>query len=324
MKYLFSFSTVLVFILSSCANVPASVQENLPTATAFIEEGAPLETNSGGNVSVEVIGGDEESLREFIKQWLVPVQTDGSSQDMIVYIGSLPKELPYDLPIPEDAHMVGSITGSWVDYLLIFDTRLSSKAIHTFYAENLTGQGWQEAPANAGPGGFISSTDLFSGYCHEAEDAFLNVETGLNFNGQTSVRLNLDISPPPFNCDASAISSGSLYEKLMPQLETPGGTIVQSGGASSSDHEAEITAHLQSDLSPLQLVEFYNEQLLAFGWKMQDSGDVQGSGNGEGAAWSHWTFTDEQENNWHGSLIVVKTSANSDKLFALLRIEKGK
>ena len=110
----------------------------------------------------------------------------------------------------------------------------------------------------------------------------------------------------------------------MPQLEAPSGTIIQGGGASSSDHEAEITAHLQSDLSPLQLVEFYNEQLLASGWKLQESGNVQASGNGEGAAWSHWTFTDEQESNWLGSLIVLKTSANSNRLFALLRIEKDK
>jgi hypothetical protein len=328
MKYLFSISAVLAFVLSSCMGVPQSTQEDTLPATAFAEdlqESTPAGTRTGEEAStnsIEIVGGDEDSLREFIKQRLVPVYPDGSSHDMTVYIGSMPKDLPYDLPTPDDARTIGSITGSWVDYILIFDTSLSSKSIHEFYAQNLTAQGWHEAPMNAGQGGFVSQSDLYSGYCYE-EDAFLSVEAPSISNEQTSIRLNLDISPPLYNCDASAVSSGSTYEKLIPQLETPSGTMIQSGGASSSDRDAEVTAHLQSDLSPIQLVEVYNPQLLAVGWKMQDSGDVQASGNGEGAAWSHWTFTDEQKTNWLGSLMVVKTSAKSNRLFALLRIEKG-
>jgi len=324
MKYLFSISAVLAFVLSSCINVPESAQENTPTATAFAEdlqESTPAETNTGEDVStnsIEIVGGNEESLREFIKQWLVPVYPDGSSQDMTVYIGSMPKDQPYDLPTPDDVRIIGSITGSWVDYMLIFDTSLSSKSIHEFYAQNLTDKGWHAAPMNQGQGGFVSQSDLYSGYCHEDDDAFLSVETPSISNEKTSIRLNLDISPNPYNCDAAAVSSGYSYEKLIPQLEAPNGTLIQSGGAGSSDHDAEVTASLQSDLSPVELVDFYNQQLLTSGWKMQNSG------TGEGAAWSHWTFTDEQGTNWLGSLIVLKASVNSDRLFALLRIEKDK
>jgi len=324
MKYLFSISAVLAFVLSSCVNVPESALENTPAATAFAEdlqESTPAGTNTGEDLStnsIEIVGGNEESLREFIKQWLVPVYPDGSSQDMTVYIGSMPKDLPYDLPTPDDARMIGSITGSWVDYMLIFDTNLPSKSIHEFYAKTLIEKGWNEAPTNQGQSGFVSQSDLYSGYCHEDDDVFLNVETPSISDGKTSIRLNLDISPHPYNCDAAAVSSGYSYEKLIPQLEAPNGTLIQSGGAGSSDHDAEVTASLQSDLSPVELADFYNQQLLASGWKMQDSG------NGEGAAWSHWTFTDEQETHWLGSLIVLKASANSDRLFALLRIEKDK
>jgi hypothetical protein len=324
MKYLFSVSAVLAFVLSSCMNVPESAQENTPTATVFAEdlqESATAETNTGEDVSInsiEIVGGNKESLREFIKQWLVPVYPDGSSQDMTVYIGSMPKDLPYDLPTPDDARIIGSITGSWVDYMLIFDTSLPSKSIHEFYAQNLTDTGWNEAPTNQGQSGFVSQSGLYSGYCHEDHEAFLRVETPSISNEKTSIRLNLDIDPDPYNCDAAAVSSGYSYENLIPQLTAPSGTLIQSGGAGSSDRDAEVTASLQSDLSPVELVEFYNQPLLASGWKMQDSG------NGEGAAWSHWTFTDEQETNWLGSLIVLKASANSDRLFALLRIEKDK
>lgn len=327
MKYLFSVSAVLAFVLSSCIPVPESTQEKTPTATAFAEDvqgSVPADTDTGEDASthsIEVIGGNEESLREFIKQWIVPVNPDNSSQ-VTVYISSLPNDLPYDLPTPDDARIIGSITGNWIDYMLLFDTRLPSESIHEFYAQNLTAKGWQEAPTNAGQGGFVPPSASYSGYCHEDGDAFLSVETPSVSDEQTGIRLNLDISPPSYSCDAAAISSGTSYEKLIPQLEAPSGTMIQSGGASSSDRDAEITAHLQSDLSPAELVEFYNQQLLVSGWDMQASGDAQASGNGEGAAWSHWTFTDEQATNWLGSLIVLKTSADNDRLFALLRIEQ--
>lgn len=324
MKVLFSVCAVLAFLLSNCVNVPASAQEIAPTSTAIeedIQESTSDKTNTGEGVttsSIEVVGGDEESLREFIRQWLTPVYPDGSSQDMTVYIGSTPGDLPYDLPTPDDARIIGSITGSWVDYMLIFDTNLSSKSIHEFYAQNLTDQGWHEAPRGPGQGGFFSHSDLYSGYCREDDDVFLNVETPSISDEKTGIRLNLDISPPSYNCDASAAGPGSPYERLIPELGAPSGTLVQSGGSSSGDYEADVTASLLSDLSPIELVEFYNQKLLAAGWEMQ------GSGNGEGAAWSHWTFTAEQEANWLGSLIVLKASANSDKAFALLRIEKDK
>lgn len=311
MKYLFSISVLLTFALSDCTNVPESIQENTPAA--------PAETNTGEAVSensIEIVGGNEESLREFIKQWLMPGYPDGSSQKMTVYIGSTPNDIPYDLPTPDDAHTVGSITGGWIDYLLIFDTSLPPKSIQEFYAQSLSDKGWHEAPANEGQGGFVSQSDSYRGYCHEDDSAFLNVETPSTSDEKTTFRLNLDISPDPYNCDAAAVSSGYSYEKLIPQLEAPNGTLIQGSGSSGSDRDSEVTASMQSDLSPVELVEFYDQQLLDSGWKMQDSG------NGEGAAWSHWTFTDEQETHWLGTLIVLKASTESDRLFALLRIEK--
>ena len=118
MKYLISISVLVILILSGCTNVSKSVPENSPTATGFAEnlqESTSAETSIGegaSTTSIEIVGGNEESLREFIKQWLVPIYSNDSSQDMTVYIGSLPKDMPYDLPKPDDARIVGSITGA--------------------------------------------------------------------------------------------------------------------------------------------------------------------------------------------------------------------
>lgn len=185
MKHLLTVITLLTLVLSGCTNIAESVQENTPTLTATVlventPENAPTETIPAEGISeksIEIVGGNEKSLREFINQWLIPVYPDGSSQDITVYISSMPKDIPYDLPTPDDARIIGSITGNWADYLLIFDTSLTSKSIHEFYAQSLIEKGWHEAPTNQGQSGFISQSDLYSGYCYENDAAFLSIET---------------------------------------------------------------------------------------------------------------------------------------------------
>jgi hypothetical protein len=135
--------------------------------------------------------------------------------------------------------------------------------------------------------------------------------------GKTGIRLTLDTNPDPHMCDASAAGSGYSHDKLLPQLKAPEGTFVQGGGGGMSDRDAETTASLNSKLSPDELLEIYNQQLVDSGWELQNSD------SGEGGAWSQWALKDEQGKDWLGSLIIVKSSPDSDSLYAVLRIEKG-
>jgi hypothetical protein len=273
---------------------------------------------SGSAIKVDVVGGDEASLREFIKQWMAPSGYPGNSiQDMTVYIGNTPENIPYDLPVPENARTIGSITGGWMDYQLIFDSDLDSKAVNVFYSKNLPDRGWQQAPVNQRQGGFISQSDQYQYYCRKDGNAYLTIETPSMFEGKTGIRLTLDTNPDPQMCDASAAGTGYSHDKLLPQLKAPEGTLVQGGGAGMSDRDAEISASLSSKLSTGELLEIYDQQLVDAGWEMQNSD------SGEGGAWSQWTIKDEQGKAWLGSLIIVKSSPNSDSLYAVLRIEKG-
>lgn len=310
--------TLLAFILCSCASIPVSggeitSPENISVQST--EENASTETNS--ETSIEVIGGDEESLREFIRQWIVPIYPypDGTSQDVTVYIGSTPKDVPYELPTPDDARIIGSITGNWFDYMLIYDTSLTADAVHDFYAQALAGKGWKEAPMGQGSG-FTSQSDLFKGYCYGENEAYLNVETPTISAETTGIRLSLDVSPDSYACNAPP-NTGTSHENLIPRLEAPKGVFVQGGGAGSSDRDANISANLTGDLSAAEIAAFYNEQLLAAGWNMQDGGD------GEGAAWSRWAFQDDEGTDWSGALMVVEVSTESNTLFAIVTIEKN-
>jgi hypothetical protein len=307
MKYLLTAIAILTLALSSCGNVPANGPDGTPSAES-------VSTEAASENAIEIVGGNEESLREFIRQWVGPVSPDGTSQDVTVYIGSTLNDIPYDLPTPEGTRVIGSITGSWVDYMLLFDTSLPSEAVHEFYAQALKDKGWQEAPMNQGAG-FTSGSDVYQGYCYGENEAYLSVETPSSSAEGTSIRLNLDVSPESYVCNA-APNAGPDYSNLIPQLKAPKGVTVQGAGAGASDRDANITANLKGDLSAAEVADFYHEQMRAAGWEMQNGGE------GEGAAWSHWTFQDEQGTDWIGALIVLEVSTDSDALFALVTIAK--
>ena len=315
MKHLLSTAVFLTLVLASCANIPASMQENTPAVPLeSTQDGTSTETVA--ETTIEVVGGDEEALREFIRQWVVPVYPDGSSQGITVYIGSTPNDVPYELPIPADSRTIGSITGTWVDYMLIFDSNLTAESVHEFYEQSLIDKGWKEAPTMQG-GGFTSQSYLYKTYCYEENEAALGVETPSGLNDKTSIRLTLDLSPDPHMCSADP-NYGSTYISVIPELKAPKGIAVQGTGAGSSDRDANVSANLKGNLTAAEVVDFYNEQLRAAGWEMQNDNQ------GEGAAWSQWTFQDEQRNDWIGALMVMEASAESDTLFAYVSIEKSK
>ena len=322
MKYLSGIPILLALVLSGCASIIP--QDSIQNEQAAGEEMQGI-TSSGSNgvqgdsdIKVEVVGGDDASLREFIKQWMSPVSPAGGSlDDMTVYIGSTPQDVPYELPVPDTARTIGSITGGWVDYQLFFDSDLDSKAVSEFYTKNLVDKGWHPAPTNQGQSGFISQSDQYQMYCQEDGNAYLTIETPSTTAGKTGIRLTLDTSPDPYQCDASAVNTGYSHQNLLPQLKAPEGTLVQGGGSGMSDRDAENSASLSSKLSPGELLNFYNQQLVDAGWNMQNSDE------GDGGAWSQWTLKDERGEDWLGSLIVVKSSPDSDSVYALLRIEKG-
>lgn len=307
MRYLSSTLVLLVFVLASCANAPSNIQQNTPAAT--------VSTQTSSENSIAIVGGNDEALREFIRQWAIPYQA-GSSQATTIYIGSTPDDIPYDLPTPDDSNIIGSVTGGWIDYLLIFNTNLTAEAVQEFYAQSLVDSGWKEAPMSSG-GGFTSQPDFYKGYCYGENEAFLGVEAPSIPGETTSIRLSLDTSADPHMCNADP-NYGSLYVNVIPELHAPKGVSVQGTGAGSSDRDAHVSANLKGNLTAAEAADFYNEQLSAAGWEMQNASQ------GEGAAWSQWRFEDEQGTHWIGALMVVELPAESNSLYALMTIEKNK
>ncbi len=58
--------------------------------------------------------------------------------------GQLPDTLPFDLPLPNGYHLVGSFVSTPQEMQIVLDTDLSPAEIIAFYTERMQVAGWSE------------------------------------------------------------------------------------------------------------------------------------------------------------------------------------
>ena len=87
----------------------------------------------------------------------------------------------------------------------------------------------------------------------------------------------------------------------IPPLHAPRGAGQQGGGASFGGRNFSTTATLTgSGLDPAAVGKHYHDQLVHAGWTPTSAGAVPP------AAWSTWTFTDEDGEPWAGVLLALQ------------------
>jgi len=206
MKFCLPALTLLILVLSGCSNEPATVEDDTPI---IIETEPSPPVNPSTRTSSQNPSGsegeNEEAVQEFIREWDLPVSSDNRYPNIAYYPGTIPKDIPYDLPTPDGARLIGSVTGSWVEYMLIFKTSLSPQAVHEFYAQALKERGWVASPVNEG-GDLSANPDspFYRAYCYGDHEASLGVETkSLSLKRiSTSIRLYLDTTSSSTPCNA--------------------------------------------------------------------------------------------------------------------------
>jgi hypothetical protein len=292
-------------------DMPAEPQVDVQT----IVEEINLTPSAGGQV--EIIGGDEQTLREFIQRYFGRVYPGAPAQQTRILIGSLPDDLKIDLPIPEGARVVATLEEHSTFTQIILDTPMIPDEVETFYTQSLTDLGWQTAPQGDQGSGFVSSVQMGERFCLNENEAYLEVSSVETADGPTDVRLNLQAPVEFYPCqeyDPGYMDPGT---KLIPSLEAPDGVQIPSSGAgSSSDGSAYNTADLETDLSIDELLAYYNSQLEQAGWELVDQG------TSEVVAWSAWKLIDEKGDEWGGNLIMMDNHLDSDRRFAIVSVEK--
>jgi hypothetical protein len=276
--------------------------------------GLPALAQSGG--VAQLIGGTEASLREFILRTEGLLAATDSDTAVTIRIETLPEDLPFELPLPEDSTPVGGITvaspGGNV-YRLLVDTRLEPAAVLDFYAEALDANPWRRLNM-PGTGGFASGTIANDMYCYGPETT-VNINVWRLPSDTTDLQIYINEDTGAVLCGDGALPSSQPEQTLLPQLpDVPGVTVVTAQQNMNGRELVLSTATLRSDLAPADILAGYATALEAEGWA-----SVQ-SARADGVAWSSWTLSAADGLPWQASLTITASAAGENLYLAQLNL----
>ncbi len=263
---------------------------------------------------VEVTGGDEASLRLFLRYLLA--RFDGVATEAItVSVGSLPANLPLDLVLDESILVVASVErtgefGGFQVYMNALDSTELADAIRT----QLLDQGFtvpdlqDDSPDQV----FLSSTDTEPTlFCSDDGALVVNV-VPLALAGETGANLLVvsDVVGRPCSDDEDVQLN---QVRILPRLAAPVDARVLSGGGTRSTDMVGAEAELRAPLSASELALAYETQLLAEGWQLSD----QEGGNA--FAWSAWQFADAEGDLWNATFSISRSAGSTTSYLANLR-----
>jgi hypothetical protein len=283
----------------------------------------------------EVVGGDEAGLRHFIS-FLTNTFQAPDSPAPTVHVGEVLPEPLFQVPLVEDATVIGSI-----DYVedgmlysqpdqILYETALSPQEVVTFYNENL-GDTFSIPSSFAPPpgGGFMpENTTQYTQFCYNEGDGALFINA-MPFDGGTRVNLNLgDAESAQYICSTEMMEDTRFPDafQMLPKLSAPDGVRVVAGygepiggggGGGGSSVEASSNATLISDTMGAQdLLAYYLEEVSGEGWTIDSTTTVEEGG------WLSITRT-EDDKLWGGMITIIKDPTAENEFNAYVAVYLG-
>lgn len=243
----------------------------------------------------------------------------GSSESPLeVLVGEIPSGLPLDVPIPQDAEVVGSLVnwGGNENYLILVDVPGTPERAKSFYLERLTQAGWYSRD------GFEYNQSLAeqASFCRQQNGGpFLRVTVHPLQQAQTThVRLDLRTDSAGLYCRGE--EDKYIYpcrgDEVLPYLTPPEGSIWGPGGCGTGGDQRFAQTTFQTELELTELHAYYQQILLEAEWKLE------GQGSGIPLAWSVWSFIDDSDSDWVGFLqIHTMADGRSNQSFRASRLD---
>jgi hypothetical protein len=294
----------------------------ITATTGVTTTGAITAENTAAEIhTVTVYGGDESSLREFLRQYLIAPFGLNDDSATTVYVGTLPPDLPLTLDIPADMTTVGTIvtTGEYSNSQLLFSLEQDVTDSLAALRQQLQSQGYFQ-PSPSGEV-FQTQPDDYVSWCNP-EGTLAVVVTGRNLADRTGIiRLFITHVLPTNGPCASAPAGGSGrsgdLESVLPTLAAPPNVAAFQSGMSSGGDSVEAMVGFTGDITIAALAEHYHAQLEAAGWQQL------GASQTEDIAWSGWSIT-EDDRSYMGTFTLVRDAGSSDRFRASLRIEQAR
>lgn len=263
------------------------------------------------SASTPAPSNSEVALRTLVLRLLAPRYPGfPGPEETQLLVGELPDELPAEVPLPDNAQIVGSLVRGQKSVEVVFDIDQPADRVLDFYREYLTAAGWRELEFLGPPGGFVSTAFPVT-FCQDALDLSLSVTAYPMEEAPTDVRLHLHTASDDSPCRQPWSPAG--WRIPMPRLVAPprarqlGGPITISGAPGSS-------AMLETRLDGPALMAHYTAQLERAGWTRHDAGQ-----DGP-AVWSTWVLKDEAGQPWQGVFVVLEVPQMPDQRFVYLRV----
>lgn len=241
-----------------------------------------------------------------------------TGDQLTLTLGKLPDDLPFALPLPAGARILGALAVIHTDaraplVTILVETPFASEPSAQAFAERLEAQGWTREFMPHMRGGFVHTMPGFDAqrYRQPAGDNVLVISSLPGESAPTTVSIAAHHESPM----RGRPDGFRDLQELIPSLFPPPGASQQGGGAGGSNRRRYTSANLTTERPIAEVMANYDGQLERSGWRRR-SGAVSGP-----VGWSYWSFADEQGVAWRGSLAVVGDPDRPREYVALLQIE---
>ncbi|MFI5272622.1 MAG: hypothetical protein ACHQ4H_06260 [Ktedonobacterales bacterium] len=263
-----------------------------------------MDENSTGHANTDA--SSDDVLRELALRLLAShfPRLTGTDAEPQLLVGALPPHLPFALPLPEDALLLGSfIGGGSGDPVVAIDSALAPEDALDWYRRRLTEAGWSEEQMPVHPGGFQPSRDdrpAMATFYQSDDGPMLRILCWHAPAGRTTIQAYVVAAPAQPAHIRQRHMVGRERMRLLPWLSAPAGATQQGGGGGGAGDDHVFThSYLDTNLDVLALAAHYHAELERAGWQPGDSG---ASGP---VAWSTWTVRDHDGEPWNGLFIAL-------------------
>lgn len=244
----------------------------------------------------------------------IPSAGDGNMQHRQLLVGSLPKPLPVELPLPMPNEVLGTLVRDPDWFEIIVDVNRSPNEVMTFYEEELMALGWSRPDSNFGPGGIFParpSNEVSAVYCRGPRGPALYLIAESPGDSKTHLRIDLEMKPHHQLCSPPETME---HPRLIrnPTLHGPIGDFVKPLGGGGASNYRYSTSVVRTALTNGELLEHFASQLEDFGWVRK------GHGVYDPAAWAGWGFEGGDGQPWLGLLMIIQ--ADDDREVKLVNL----
>ncbi|MBX3000407.1 MAG: hypothetical protein KF893_17925 [Caldilineaceae bacterium] len=308
-------------IVQATAVVTPATETTVVTETVTLTETVEMEVEATPGltpISVNVVGGDEASLRILLRAILASFTIGPATGAVTATVGALPT-LPINLTLPPSVAVVGSVvrTGDFGGTQIFYAAPASAVNLVEDVGQQLSAQGFTVPQAMGSPGAvFLPSQPALSILCSPAGDLFVNLGAAALNN---TVMLQISLKPIGAGgdpCSPDPMQAMGPGGGILPQLQPLAGAQVQGSGSSSGGDRISATADIQTELTADVVAAHYEDQLEEAGWeRLEDTA-------ADAIAWSAWRFTDDDGNDWNGTFYIVRLAGDGDSYAATLDAQR--